>query len=172
MRLAGAYLIELDPIRDARGFFARAFCADELARHGMNATIAQINIGSNTQAGIVRGMHFQRAPHAEVKIVRCTAGAIFDVIVDLRPESPTFKQWIGVELSAENRRTLYVPEGFAHGYQSLQPDTEMYYMTSHRFASSHAAGVRYNDPMFGIEWPLPVSLISTADSSWPDFKPG
>lgn len=169
-KLRGAFVIEIEPIRDERGFFARGFCIDEFARYGLNPGIAQINVGYNAQAGIVRGMHFQRAPHAEVKIVRCTAGAIHDVIIDLRPESPTFKQWVGVELSAENRRTLYVPEGFAHGYQSLRPDTEMYYMTSQRFAPTHATGVRHDDPEFAIEWPLPVTLMSNADRNWPAFS--
>lgn len=168
-KLAGAYLIEIEPIRDQRGFFARGFCVEEFARHGLKSNIVQVNLGSNVAAGIVRGMHFQLSPHAEVKIVRCTTGAIYDVIVDLRPDSATFKQWYGVELSAENYRTLYVPEGFAHGYQTLTPDAEMYYMTTHSFAATHAKGVRYDDPAFGIEWPLPVALISNADTAWPDF---
>lgn len=168
-KLRGAYVIETEPYRDHRGFFARTFCARELGERGLKTDIAQINVGFNVRAGILRGMHFQIAPYAEVKIMTCTAGAVYDVIVDLRPESPTYTQWVGVELSAKNGRSLYVPEGFAHAYQTLTDNAEIQYMTTQPFAPKHAKGVRYNDPAFGIQWPLPVSMISDADAGWPDF---
>jgi dTDP-4-dehydrorhamnose 3,5-epimerase len=167
--LRGAYTIDLEPKRDERGFFARQWCVDTLASHGLVCPISQINVGSNLLAGTVRGLHYQTAPHAEVKVLRCTAGAVYDVIVDLRPESATFKQWFGVELSAENHRTLYVPEGFAQGYQTLTDNAEIYYMTTKPFAPQHATGVRYDDPAFGIRWPRAASVISQADQSWANF---
>jgi dTDP-4-dehydrorhamnose 3,5-epimerase len=137
----------------------------------LNPTVVQINTAFNLRAGTVRGLHFQAAPYAEAKFIRCTRGAIFDVIVDLRPDSPTRGQWLGEELTADNGAMLYVPEGFAHGYQTLRDDTEMYYTTSALFAPKSAGGVRHDDPAFAIAWPLPVSVISEADRNWPAFAP-
>ena len=167
--LAGAWTIEIEPHRDERGFFARAFCADEFAEHGLNVFYPQCNISQNKQGGTVRGMHFQVMPHEETKVVRCTRGAIHDVIVDIRPESPTFGAHFGLELSAANYIMLYVPEGFAHGFQTLEDDTEVFYMMSHVYAPQAARGFRHNDPRFNIEWPKDVTLISGRDAAYPDF---
>lgn len=165
-QLKGAYIIDLKRIEDARGFFARGFCQNEFKQFNLNPNLVQLNIGFSHVKGTVRGMHFQKAPWTEAKLVRCTKGAIFDVIIDLRPASPTHKQWLGVELTEDNRRMLYVPEGFAHGYQTLVDNTEMYYQTSQFYAPEFATGVRYDDPAFGITLPLPVSSISTQDQNW------
>ena len=167
-KLRGAYIIDLERVKDERGYFARRWCAKEFASHGVNPALVQVNIGHSTQKGTLRGMHFQVAPHAEVKVVYCSRGALYDVIVDLRDGSTTKGQWVGVELTADNGRMLYVPEGFAHGYQTLQDETELAYQTSQFYAKESARGVRYNDPAFGITWPLPVSVISTGDQNWPD----
>lgn len=169
-RLAGAYIIEPDRIEDERGFFARVWCANELARLGLKPVTVQTNIGFSHSRGTLRGLHFQSPPHAEVKIVRCTRGAIFDVIVDLRPGSSTYKGWFGVELNEENRRMIYVPEGFAQGYITLTDDTEMYYTTSEFYHPGSASGVCFNDPVFGIEWPMEPAVISKQDRAWPDFS--
>jgi dTDP-4-dehydrorhamnose 3,5-epimerase len=169
--LKGAFTIDLQRIEDDRGFFARGWCRQEFQRHGLNPDVEQLNIGFSTRMGTLRGLHFQHAPHAEVKVVRCTRGEIYDVIVDLRADSSTYKQWFAIELSADNRRMLYVPEGFAQGYQSLTDDSEMCYHTTSPYAPGSAHGVRYNDPTFGISWPLPVTVISNADRCWPDFVP-
>jgi len=168
--LAGAYVLEVERREDDRGFFARVWCADELAAAGLDPRISQINVGFNLRRGTLRGLHFQRAPHAEVKLVRCTAGAVYDVIVDLRPESPTHRRWVGVELTAENHRQLYVPAGFAHGYQTLTDSAEISYLTSVPYAPESATGVRFDDPAFGIGWPEPVTVISDADRAWPDYR--
>ncbi len=168
--LAGAYVLEVERRDDERGFFARVWCAAELGAAGLDARVSQINVGFNHRRGTLRGLHFQRAPHAEVKIVRCTAGAVYDVIVDLRPESPTHRRWIGVELTDENHRQLYVPAGFAHGYQTLTDSAEISYLTSVPYAPESATGVRFDDPAFGIGWPEPVTVISDADRSWPDYR--
>ena len=170
-RLAGAYRVHQQKRSDPRGFFARVWCTEEFRQHGLDPTIVQINTGFSPAVGTLRGMHFQEAPHAEAKFIRCTRGAIFDVIIDLRPGSPTRGQWVGFELSAENGDMLYAPEGFAHGYQTLTPDTEMYYTTTAMYAGSAARGVRYDDPAFAISWPLPVSVISDADRGWPLWRP-
>jgi dTDP-4-dehydrorhamnose 3,5-epimerase len=168
--LAGAYVLDLEPIEDDRGFFARAWDTKELAEHGLDTEIAQCNISYNRRRGTVRGMHRQRRPHEEVKLIRCTRGSLFDVIVDLRADSPTYLRWIGVELSAANRRSLYVPRGLAHGYQTLEDDTEAFYMVSELYAPGAEAGVRWDDPAFGIEWPFGApTVISEKDRSWPDF---
>lgn len=167
--LSGAYLIDIEPKRDERGFFSRVWCAGELSQLGLDTRVAQINIGWNERAGTVRGLHYQKSPFAEVKIVRCLAGAIYDVIVDLRPHSPTFGQWFGVELSAENHRAIYVPEGFAQGYQALCDGAEMSYSTTKTFAPAHATGVRYDDPALAITWPLPIGMVSDPDKNWPDL---
>ena len=168
-KLAGAYLLDVERREDARGFFARLWCAEELAAAGLDTRISQVNVGFNSRRGTVRGLHFQRTPHAEVKLVRCTAGAVYDVIVDLRPESPTHRQWLGVELTSENHRQLYVPEGFAHGYQALTDAAEICYQTSVPYAPDSATGVRFDDPAFDISWPEPVTVVSDADRSWPDY---
>ena len=168
--LPGAYLVEITPIRDARGFFARSWARDEFAKVGLNPNVAQANVAWNAKKGTLRGMHFQYAPDAEAKLVRCTRGAIYDVIVDLQPDSPTWKEWFGVELTAENYLMLYVPEGFAHGYQTLVDDTEIAYMTTALYAPQSASGVHHADTAFAIKWPLPVSEISEADKKWPDYR--
>ncbi|MBP1735805.1 MAG: dTDP-4-dehydrorhamnose 3,5-epimerase, partial [Deltaproteobacteria bacterium] len=155
---------------DERGFFARSFCAKEFKEHGLNQNIAQCNISYNGKKGTLRGMHYQAAPHEEAKLVRCTMGAIYDVIIDLRPDSSTFKKWIGVELTKENRRMLYVPEGFAHGFQTLEDHTEVLYQMSEFHHPEWARGVRWNDPTFGIFWPVNVEIISIGDQQYLDFK--
>jgi dTDP-4-dehydrorhamnose 3,5-epimerase len=167
--LKGAFVVGLKKIEDNRGFFARAWCQKEFADAGLNANLVQINLAVSHKAGTLRGMHFQEAPHAEAKLIRCTRGRIFDVMIDLRPESPTHRKWFGLELSAQNHQMLYIPAGFAHGYETLTDDAEMLYQTSEFFASASARGVRYDDPAFGISWPLPVSVISEADRKWPDY---
>jgi dTDP-4-dehydrorhamnose 3,5-epimerase len=170
--LAGAFVIDLEPRTDDRGFFARAWAQDELEAHGLDPRASQANIGVSTRAGTLRGMHYQEAPFAEVKIVRCTAGRIHDVIVDLRPDSPTHRGWFGIELSASNRTALYVPAGFAHGYLTLTDDAECWYLASVPYAPNAARGVRHDDRAFGIDWPVPVSVISDADRAWPDYRVG
>ena len=169
IELKGAFVVGLKKIEDNRGFFARAWCQKEFADAGLNPNLVQINLAVSQKAGTLRGMHFQEAPHAEAKLIRCTRGRIFDVMIDLRPESPTHRKWFGLELSAENHRMLYIPEGFAHGYLTLTDDAEMLYQTSQFFASTSARGVRYDDPAFAIAWPRPVSVISDADRNWPDY---
>ncbi len=168
--LPGAYVIDLEPREDERGFFARAWCANEFGDHGLSTVLVQANLSSNKRQGTLRGMHFQNAPHAEVKIVRCTRGAVYDVIIDLRPDSPTYTKWIGVELDADKRRAIYVPEGFAHGYQTLVPETETLYQVSEYYAPQAEGGVLWNDPAFGIEWPDPDNaFLSEKDKNWPAF---
>ena len=167
--LAGAYVIELEPRADERGFFARTWCQQELAHHGLNTNVVQANMSYNTHRGTLRGMHYQRAPYAETKLVRCTRGAIYDVIVDLRPDSATFKHWIGVELTADNRRALYVPEGFAHGFITLADDSDVMYQVTAFYTPGAEGGLRYDDPAFGIDWPAPIAVISDKDRSWEPF---
>ncbi len=168
--IAGAWLIDLDRIQDDRGYFARAWCKNELASHGLNAELSQANVGYSKLRGTIRGMHFQLEPMAEVKLVRCTRGAIYDVVVDLRPDSPTFCQWYAHELTAENSTMLYIPEGCAHGCQALADGSEFFYFASRPFSRELSRGVRYDDPAFNISWPLAITEISVADRSWPDFK--
>ena len=169
-KLGGAFVVDLERREDERGFFARTWCADEFADHGLVNEVVQANVSWNAQQGTLRGMHFQQPPHAETKLVRCTRGAIYDVIVDLRPDSETYKHWLGVELTDENRRALFVPERFAHGYQTLVPDSEVVYQVSAAYAPDAEGGVRWDDPAFGIEWPDPGNaLLSDKDRSWPDF---
>jgi dTDP-4-dehydrorhamnose 3,5-epimerase len=167
--LKDAFLVDIEPRPDARGFFARAWCRREFETYGLSGTVAQSNIGVSPRKGTLRGLHYQLAPHEEVKLVRCTRGGVYDVIVDLRPQSSTYKRWLGVELSADNYRMLYVPEGFAHGYQTLSDDTELWYQTSQFYAPEFARGVRYDDQAFDIRWPLEVTVISDADHGWPLF---
>ena len=168
--LSGAWEIEVVPVRDDRGFFARTFCAREYAERGMTTRFVQNSTSRSVARGTLRGMHFQRAPHAEAKLVSCLKGSIWDVIIDLRPESPSYGHWQAFELTAENRRKLYVPEGVAHGFQTLCDDVEVGYLISAFHVPAAAAGVRYDDPAFGIDWPLPVSVISEKDRIWADFS--
>jgi len=165
----GAFVIEAERIEDDRGFFARSFCAREFEAHGLDPRVVQCSISFNRAKGTLRGLHFQRPPHAEAKLVRCAAGALYDVIVDLRPDSPTFRRHFAVELGAHDRKMLYVPEGFAHGFQTLQDDTEVFYQMSEPFRPDASAGVRWNDPAFAIAWPLAVQVISERDRTYPDF---
>ncbi len=169
--LAGAFVIDLEPRRDERGFFARAFCAREFEQHGLKTGIVQANLSQNAHKGTVRGMHYQRAPHAEVKMVRCVSGTIFDAIIDLRPDSLTYLRWTGIELSHENRRMLYVPEGFAHGYQALTDDSEVLYLVTEFYSPQDEAAIRWNDPRFGIAWPIADAILSPKDTVHPDFQP-
>jgi len=172
LELPGAFLIELDRIEDERGFFARTFCRDEFAEHGLATEIVQANTAFNRRKGTLRGMHFQAAPHEEAKLVRCTRGAVYDVIVDLRRDSPTFTRWVSVELTVENDTMLYVTEGFAHGYQTLEDETETSYLMSQRYEPSAGRGVRWDDPAFGIEWPDEGDrTMNERDRTWPDFSP-
>ena len=164
--LAGAFVIVPEPIPDTRGFFARLFCAETFAQHGLNPHLDQISMSHNTRAGIVRGLHLQRPPHAEAKLVRVTAGAIFDVAVDLRAGSPTYGRWYGTELSAENRRQLYIPEGFAHGFQTLSEVAEVAYHISTAYAPTHVDGLRWDDPDLAIRWPAPdAAVLSERDAA-------
>jgi len=167
--LVGAYVIDIEPVADERGFFVRSWCREEFARHGLNPDLAQCSISFNKKRGTLRGMHYQAKPHEETKVVRCTRGAIYDVILDLRPESSTFRKWIAVELSADNRRMLYIPAGLAHGFQSLTDDTEVFYQISAPYHPESACGVRWDDPAFGIEWPVAERVISDKDRQYPDF---
>jgi dTDP-4-dehydrorhamnose 3,5-epimerase len=168
----GARLIDIEPKEDERGFFARTWCRQELAAQGLDIEVAQESISYNRHRGTLRGLHFQRPPHAETKIVRCTRGAIFDVIVDLRIDSPTFLRWEAFELTAENHRALYIPQGFAHGFQTLADDTEIAYQISAFHIPGAADGHRYDDPTFGIPWPIPMTTISERDLQWPAFEAG
>ncbi len=168
--IEGACVIDLQKREDERGFFARFWCDKEFEAHGLVNRIRQINTGYSHRAGTLRGMHYQKAPHQEVKVVRCLRGAVFDVLVDLRTDSPTHKKWMGVELTAENARMLYVPEGCAHGYLTLRDSTELLYLTSAPYAAESAAGVRYDDPAFAIAWPRIAGVISDVDRQWPDYE--
>ncbi len=165
--LAGAYLITPRPMRDDRGFFSRWFCEDEFGKHGLEQSFVQCNHSQTIVQNTVRGMHFQYPPHAEVKLVKCISGVIFDVIVDLRAESPSFLKWFGAYLSAENMNMLYIPKGFAHGFQSVSPSSEIIYMVSAPYHKESEGGVHYADPAVGIQWPNPVSKVSMKDQAIP-----
>lgn len=167
--LSGARRIELEKRGDDRGFFARTFCRDEFAKAGLETEFAQHNTSFNREAGTLRGLHFQRPPHAEVKVIRAVKGAIHDVIVDLRPDSPTFGQWAGFDLTEEDGSMLYVPKGFGHGFQTLRADTAVTYLSSHPYTPEAEGGVRWNDPALDITWPLPVTAMSEKDAAWPDI---
>jgi len=167
--LPGAFRVELERVTDDRGFFARTWCAHDAEAHGLNPVVAQCNVSYTRRRGTIRGMHFQRAPRAEAKLVRCTRGTIADVILDLRPASPTYKRWQRFELSDTDRIALYIPEGLAHGFQALTDDAEVLYQMSEFYSPEHAAGVRWNDPAFGISWPLPDPILSPKDAAYPDF---
>jgi dTDP-4-dehydrorhamnose 3,5-epimerase len=169
--LRDAFWIDLEPVTDDRGFFARSYCEDEFKSRGLKPCGIQCSVSFNNRKGTVRGMHYQAAPKAEAKVVRCTRGAVYDVIVDLRPDSPTYRRWVATEMSADNRRAVYIPEGCAHGFQTLTDNTEVYYQMSEVYAPGFARGVRWDDPAFGIEWKLPLSVISERDAGYPDFKP-
>lgn len=168
-KLKGAFILDLELREDPRGFFARTFCMKEFEAHGLKPTVAQCNLSYNHKAGTLRGMHYQIAPATETKLIRCTRGAIYDVIIDMRPDSPTYKQHIGVELTEDNRRALYVPDMFAHGYQALTDGAEVVYQVGEFYTPGYERGLRYNDPAFGIEWPMPVSVISEKDAAWALF---
>jgi len=170
-KLEGAFIVEPERLGDERGFFARAWDQKEFGARGLNPQLVQANISFNKEKGTLRGMHYQAAPYEEAKLVRCTKGAIYDVIIDLRPNSPGFEQWLGVELTEDNRRMLYVPEGFAHGYLTLEEDTEIFYQVSQFYAPKFARGVRWDDPAFGISWPAGVRVILERDQQYPDFAP-
>lgn len=167
-RFVGVYLIDLEPRSDDRGFFARAFCRNEMIAHGLSGEVVQANTAYTRQQGTVRGLHYQVPPAAETKLVRCLHGAVYDVIVDLRPESTTYRQHLGVELTADNRRQLVIPAGFAHGYQTLTDDAEILYLVSEFYTPDCERGLRYNDPALGITWPVPVTLVSDKDLGLPD----
>jgi dTDP-4-dehydrorhamnose 3,5-epimerase len=169
--ISGAFVIETEPVEDERGLFARTFCRDEFSRHGLNPCVAQCALSFNVRAGTLRGMHLQAPPHAEAKLVRCARGAMHDVLLDLRRGSPTFGRWWAVELTPEAGLLVYVPEGVAHGFQTLSPDTEVSYQMSCAYSPEAATGVRWDDPAFGIEWPLEVTSISARDRELPDFMP-
>jgi dTDP-4-dehydrorhamnose 3,5-epimerase len=168
--VAGAYVIRPELREDERGHFARIWCQDELAAKGLVDRVVQINTGFSPKAGTLRGMHYQVAPHAEVKIARCTRGAVFDVVLDLRRASPTYRRWAGLALSPDNGAMLYVPQGCAHGYLTLEDDSELVYLTSHAYAAASARGVRHDDAAFAIDWPAAVKVISKADAGWADFS--
>jgi dTDP-4-dehydrorhamnose 3,5-epimerase len=168
--LAGAYLITLEPHLDARGSFARTFCRREFEAHGLNTHVAQCNISSNRKAGTLRGMHYQRPPGSEAKLVRCIRGAVHDVIIDLRPDSATRGRHFGVDLTEENGTAVFIPQLFAHGFQSLADETEVEYVMSDFYQPELSAGFRYDDTAFGIRWPLPVAAISDQDLAWPAFQ--
>jgi len=165
--LEGAYIVDISPSQDERGFFARTFCMDVFSSYGLSTHFAQCSVSFNAVRGTLRGMHFQAPPQEEDKLVRCTAGTIYDVIADVRPHSPTYAKWFGIELSAQNRRALMIPKGFAHGFLSLEDDTEVFYMISAPYVAAAARGFRWNDPAVGIEWPLKPSVISDRDSNLP-----
>ncbi len=166
-KLGGAFIIDPEPIADERGLFAYLFDVREAAAHGLRIGVAQVKLSQNHRRGTLRGMHYQAPPSAEIKLVRCTRGAIWDVIVDVRPGSATYLQHIGVELTADNRRALYVPQMFAHGYQTLSDDTEVIYQVDEFYAPQYERGLRYNDPALALHWPLPVSAMSKKDQAWP-----
>ena len=168
-KLSGAFMIEPEMHEDHRGFFARTFCRREFEAHGLNTNVVQCNISFNKRKGSLRGMHFQASPYSEAKLVRCTTGSIYDVIIDLRSSSSTFKKHFGVELSARNRKMLYIPEEFAHGFQTLEDDTEVFYQMSQFYSAEHSRGVRWDDPAFGISWPSGERIIIERDRTYPDF---
>lgn len=167
--LDGAWLVRLEPVADERGSFARTFCVNEFGAHGLETSFPQHSVSLSRRKGTLRGMHYQRQPHGEVKLVRCLSGAVWDVIVDLRPQSPTFRQWRGVELSEDNGLQLYIPKGFAHGFQTLTDDVRVNYLISAFYAPNAATGIAHDDPAFGIAWPGPVTEMSEKDRNWPPF---
>jgi dTDP-4-dehydrorhamnose 3,5-epimerase len=169
-KLRDAFIVEPERLEDERGFFARTWCQQQFAARGLNHKMVQCNISFNKKKGTLRGMHYQISPYEEAKLVRCIKGAIYDAIIDLRPHSPSFKQWLGVELTEDNRKMLYIPEGFAHGYLTLEDDTEIFYQVSEVYAPEVARGVRWDDPAFDISWPIDVRVILERDQQYPDFE--
>lgn len=167
--ISGVFVIRSEPVLDERGFFARSWCQKEFASHGLNSQLVQCNISGNVRKGTLRGMHYQTAPYAETKLIRCTRGSIFDVALDLRPNSQTYKRWTATVLTAGNHHMFYIPEGCAHGFLTLEDDCEVFYQMSEFYHPESARGVRWNDPAFGIEWPGKAEVISTRDASYPDF---
>ena len=165
--LPGAYVVELERLADERGFFARSYCAEEFAAHGLDLEWRQCSVSYNARKGTLRGMHYQDSPHEEHKLVRCTAGAIFDVIVDVRETSPTYRHWFGAELTVDNHRSLFIPPGFAHGFLSLTDRAEVYYMISAAHAPEFSRGIRWNDPALAIDWPSAPTLVSARDAAYP-----
>jgi len=168
--LKDAYVLELEKFEDERGFFARAFCKNEFSDHDIKFPVAQANISFTKQKGTLRGMHYQTSPHEEAKLIRCTKGSIYDVIIDVRNDSPTYKKWFGAVLSDDNYKMMYVPEGFAHGFLTLEDDIEVTYMVSEFYAPGAEKGIRWNDPAFNIDWPTEVKVVSEKDKNWPDFS--
>lgn len=169
--LQGVHVVEIEALEDARGMFARTFCADEFRRHGLDTRIAQCGLSVSRRRGTLRGLHYQAAPYGEAKLVRCVQGAAYDVALDLRPASPTYRRWIALELDARSRIALYLPEGVAHGYQTLENDTEMHYQMSVSHHPEAARGVRWNDPAFCIRWPIANPILNERDDTYPDFNP-
>ena len=169
--IPGVWMVDLERREDPRGFFARTFCENEFADRGLLTRFVQCNLSSNLRRGTLRGMHWQNEPNPEVKLVRCIRGAVYDVVIDLRRDSPAYCKWIGVELSAANGRALYIPAGIAHGFQTLEDDTDLYYHMGEFYDASLAAGVRWNDPAFGIAWPLGNPVLSDKDAAYPDYQP-
>ena len=169
-QLPGVFVIELERHEDDRGWFARTWCREEFAKHGLPLEFAQNSISHNARRGTLRGMHFQTAPHAEAKLIRCVAGAVHDVALDLRPDSPTFKQSFAMELSAENGRALFLPEGIAHGFQTLADDSALHYQMTAPYVAEASTGVHWNDPAFDLEWPVAEPILSERDQAWPDFS--
>jgi dTDP-4-dehydrorhamnose 3,5-epimerase len=170
LSLKGAFIIEVDKIKDERGFFGRLWCENEFKIHQMKTNIVQSNVSLSKKKGTLRGLHFQKGGYAETKFVRCTRGSVYDVIVDLRPDSPTFKQWFGVELTADNYKMIYVPENFAHGFLTLEDNSEVYYLVTQFYNKEHEGGLRYDDPALNIEWPLEIQEVSDKDKNHPEFS--
>jgi dTDP-4-dehydrorhamnose 3,5-epimerase len=170
LAIAGSYLVELERMADERGFFARTFCSREFEAQGLSGKLVQCSTSFNLKKGTLRGMHYQKAPAEEDKLVRCTMGALFDVFIDLRPASPTFRRWVGTELSADNRKALYIPKGCAHGFLTLADNSEIFYQMSEFWEPGHGAGVRWNDPAFGVEWPATPAILAPRDATYPDFS--
>jgi dTDP-4-dehydrorhamnose 3,5-epimerase len=169
-KLKDTHIIEIEKLEDTRGFFARSWCRKEFDEHGLISTVVQANISWNKKKGTLRGMHYQIPPYEEVKLVRCSRGSIYDVIIDLRKDSPSYMQWLGVELTADDYKLLYVPGGFAHGFQTLEDDTEVVYQVSQFYTPGAETGLRWEDPAFSINWPLDVQVISDKDRNWPDYQ--
>ena len=169
-KIEGVYIVEIEPKEDERGFFARTWCIDAFKEHNIDHELSQCSVSSNKKKGTLRGMHYQAEPHAESKLVRATKGSVYDVALDLRPSSKTFKQWISVELSAKNHKALFIPKGCAHGFQSLTDETEVLYMISNPYVPGFGRGVRWNDPAFGIRWPIAEPILADRDRDFPDFE--
>jgi dTDP-4-dehydrorhamnose 3,5-epimerase len=169
-KLKGAFVVEIEKLSDERGFFARSWCRKEFETHGLASRVVQANVSYNRRRGTMRGMHYQIAPYQESKLIRCTRGAIYDVIIDLRPDSPTYKQWTGVELTADNYTMFFVPQDFAHGFETLTDNTEITYQVSQFYTPGSEKGIRFDDPAFNIQWPLEVAVLSDKDRTWPGFE--